>query len=260
MIKLFVSDLDHTLWLTHKTINPQDRKAVQSLSQNNIALCLASGRMNKEMNDVMHELGVPLHRISQNGAFLHTAEQKCLYRASFQDDIVHKMYHLAHPFDIHGFISVEDHMYIPERTQTLNDIIQEMQLIVDVHPTLLTELGRTVYPSKVSFFGPVDQLKAFEQLIQGQFPGLTDSFMSDTHCMDFMPPHISKGNTLQRLLQHLDLKADEVACIGDSHNDISMLRLTPHSYVMASASPEVLQVGQYIVNSVSDAIEHFTSK
>ena len=50
---------------------------------------------------------------------------------------------------------------------------------------------------------------------------------------------VSKGSALRRLMEHLQIEANEVACIGDSFNDISMFEVTPHSFTLHHAHPYV---------------------
>ena len=50
------------------------------------------------------------------------------------------------------------------------------------------------------------------------------------------------------------MKQNEVACIGDSFNDISMFEVTPHSFTLHHAHPYVKEKANHIVRSVEEAI------
>ena len=47
----------------------------------------------------------------------------------------------------------------------------------------------------------------------------------------------------------------EVAVIGDSMNDISMLQAVPYSYAMSHADDIVIHAAHYVVHSVKEAID-----
>ena len=55
-------------------------------------------------------------------------------------------------------------------------------------------------------------------------------------------------------MEHLQIEANEVACIGDSFNDISMFEVTPHSFTLHHAHPYVKEKANHIVRSVEEAI------
>ncbi len=78
--------------------------------------------------------------------------------------------------------------------------------------------------------------------------------MSGKRYVDIMPRGVSKGSALRRLMEHLQIEANEVACIGDSFNDISMFEVTPHSFTLHHAHPYVKERANHIVRSVEEAI------
>ena len=78
--------------------------------------------------------------------------------------------------------------------------------------------------------------------------------MSGKRYVDIMPRGVSKGSALRRLMEHLQIEANEVACIGDSFNDISMFEVTPHSFTLHHAHPYVKEKANHIVRSVEEAI------
>ena len=72
----------------------------------------------------------------------------------------------------------------------------------------------------------------------------------------------SKGATLLELAEHLNIKPNEVMAIGDSGNDVNMLKSAGFSVAMENASDEVKAVSDYITKSCEDsgvahAIEKF---
>lgn len=50
-----------------------------------------------------------------------------------------------------------------------------------------------------------------------------DALISDNRYFDVLPPGISKGPSLRRLIAHLGVTADRVLVAGDTMNDLSML-------------------------------------
>jgi Cof subfamily protein (haloacid dehalogenase superfamily) len=255
MIRLFVSDLDNTLFNREKKIEEKDKQAIRELIEAGVNICLASGRMDKELIEVMQELGVAAHRISQNGAFIYTCQNECLHSAAFDGHLARQLYEESLPFGLACFISQENEMIVPKKTEEIRAIEKRMKLLIEEQPTVIEEIGKTIYPSKLCFFGAIDKIKELERHINRKYQGKLDTFISDKDCIDFMPPGISKGAALRQLLNHLGLQPEEVACIGDSFNDVSMLRLTPHSFAMSHADPAVQKEANHFADSVADAAQ-----
>ncbi len=97
---------------------------------------------------------------------------------------------------------------------------------------------------------------SFRKKIDEKFHGKVSTFISAEQCLDVMPPNISKGSAISVLLKEFQLQPEEVACIGDSYNDIPMFALTPHSFAMAQADDAVKEHAHYVVNTVKDAVNH----
>ncbi|MGA8942469.1 MAG: HAD family hydrolase [Thermoactinomyces sp.] len=255
MIKLFVSDLDNTLFNRDKQVSPRDQKALRSLIEAGLHIALASGRMDNELVKVMDLLESRFHRISQNGAFIYSRDGKCLQSAAFSGELSRHIYKKAKSFALPCFITHENEMFVEKKTDAVLAILKRMKLSVRVIPEMDEELGKTLFPSKITYFGELDKLQKLDAYIQETFPSQVDSFFSDRDCLDFMPPGISKGASLKILADELGLQPEEIATIGDSFNDVSMLRYTPHSFAMQHAPAEVKQQATHVVSSVHEAAE-----
>ena len=68
----------------------------------------------------------------------------------------------------------------------------------------------------------------------------------------------SKGKALRFLKEHYHL--DKIAAMGDSYNDITMLKDSDVSFTFPSSPEEVKQIATYIQPSVKDAITLFVEK
>lgn len=256
MIRLFVTDLDNTLLNNEKEVSRNDRKALEKLMTEGVMVCLASGRSDHELVKVMTDLQAQYHRISQNGAYIRTPEGKHLRSTVFEGDLAKRIYEVAEEKNLFGFIATVDRIMVTNRNHPMVPEIEEgFKIQFEEHPEVLQEIGNELQPSKLCYFGTPEQLKELEQHIHKNFPEQVDSYISDVNCMDFMPKHVSKGVALQYLLEHLQIQPEEVACAGDSFNDVSMFELVPNSFVMNIANPEVKAYAKHEIQSVSEAAE-----
>ena len=62
----------------------------------------------------------------------------------------------------------------------------------------------------------------------------------------------SKVNALPILLDHLGITADEIAYLGDSQNDLTMMAAIPHSFCMGNGSDEAKAAARWVVDACED--------
>ncbi len=89
-------------------------------------------------------------------------------------------------------------------------------------------------------------MQLLQKNIYEKFHGNVSTFISAEQCLDVMPPNISKCSAISVLLKEFQLQSEEVACIGDSYNDIPMFFLTPHSFAMSQADDAVKEHANYV--------------
>jgi Cof subfamily protein (haloacid dehalogenase superfamily) len=255
MIKLIVSDLDGTLLQSAtKTVTLEDQKAVQDALNNDVQFCLASGRKDIDMKEVSKLLGGTFYRVSQNGAFIFSDQDENIHYHTFQPDIAKMLYEHLSPHDVISFVSSVDKEYVEKKTDQIFQIEKGLFSPIEEQPELVNEFGQSIHPSKLVVIGDGDTIQSLQIELKDNFDEHIDSYISDKHVLDIMPKNISKGNALKQLLSELNVSTDEIACIGDSYNDIPMFHLTPYSFAMSKADQAVKDEATYVVDSVHDAI------
>ena len=61
-----------------------------------------------------------------------------------------------------------------------------------------------------------------------------------------MPQVVDKGAALEKLLEILGARWEDVICCGDGYNDISMIERAGVGVAMANAQPEVRAAADYV--------------
>lgn len=256
MIKLIVSDLDGTLLDHHKKVAQQELDALRKVKEAGVSLCLASGRMNLEMQQVLQEIDHQAHSVSQNGAFIHLLDGTLLQSKLFEPAIANRVYELIKASDVVKLICSGDANYI-ESLSPASDEIQARMFESFIVKSEIEQSLKDAFPiCKFSLFGRVENLLEIKALLEEQLRDQLDIYLADTDCLDIMPHQVSKGSSLLTLTAHLGLKPEEIACFGDSFNDVSMFGITPHSFAMQTAHADVKKHAATTVGSVSEAIAH----
>jgi Cof subfamily protein (haloacid dehalogenase superfamily) len=257
MIKLIVTDLDGTLLDVDKSISDANRQALDAAERHHFDICFASGRMYPEIQRIMDDLGRTYHAISQNGSFVHTKDRKLLKSSSFEPELARELFRISNLYGVAQFIfCVDQTIYTPVKT----DIYAKYEARIfapctEVEGCIEDEIGRRIIPSKFTFYGEIGELTALQEEVTDLFPGRINAEISDSDCLDVMPGCTSKGKSLMSLLDEINLSPEEVACFGNSFNDVSMFDKTPHSFAMSHSHSAVKDRANYIVDSVSQGIK-----
>lgn len=254
MIKLIVSDLDGTLLHKHQSIRPEDREALHEAQRQGIKVAFASGRMLPEIKQVMNEMGLQLHTISQNGAYVHTSDGELIRHNAFERELIVPLTEAAAGLPFVTVLAGPDHYIVQEMDERAsrlkNRLLAPLVELSDLHE----RLGRELICGKISYMGDADELRKLGEDLLQTYGDAIDVYISDVDCLDVMPRISSKGTGLAALLDYLQLKPEETMCIGDAFNDISMFKMTPHSFAMASGHPDVRRQASRTVRYVSDAV------
>jgi len=255
LIKLFVSDLDGTLLKKDITITESDKKALEALKLGGAQIAIATGRMDIEIKKIQKMIEESFHRISQNGAFAYTKDDLLLHKNTFNATTAKNLFSLIRKTSFIHLVT-DEHCNYTEVWHPFFDKVKTKALApLKENQNLFNDIGNSINPSKFIILGEYDKINAFQQTLKEEFPHEIETYISDKQCLDIMPKNISKGSAVKALMSQFDLKENEVACIGDSFNDVPMLEMTPYSFAMENALPGVKEKANYIVKSVSEAIE-----
>jgi Cof subfamily protein (haloacid dehalogenase superfamily) len=255
MIRLFATDLDDTLLNHEKQIDQHNLDALEKLQQSGVQVAVASGRNEVEIDHVIKNVPGDFHQICQNGAFIYLNTGEKIYDGYFEPELAKRIHQVGKEAGVYCFIGTARHMYISEKNSFIERKSEQVSIHLELDPTIEKRIGTDFLPSKFCYLGEGPELQQLKQLMLKTFPGQIDVFISAPHCLDVMPLGVNKGNGIGHLAKHLGIDISEVACIGDSENDIPMFQVIPHNFVMSVAKPSVKQVGKHVVDHVSEAVD-----
>lgn len=98
-----------------------------------------------------------------------------------------------------------------------------------------------------------EKRKLFDEYVtQTDIPELADITSSYWNNFELMPKQIDKGSGVMDLSKAYGLSYDEIMCIGDNENDISMFEKCKYSIAMGNASSEVKKHAAYVTGNCED--------
>ncbi len=256
--RLIVSDLDGTLLDANHDLDPDTIGTLRELALRGHHLAFASGRHFRDMLNFRERLGVPVHIISTNGAYLHGPEDDLLAVFHLEAEMARALIALPrHP---------EVRLNLYRDDDWLIDAPEPRLLALHAH----TGFGyRVAGPGdldgegvgKVLYIGDAAELVTLEAQVRERHGDRLHVTYSTANALEIMAGGVNKGAALTSLLSRLSLGTEDCLAFGDNLNDSEMLALAGEAHIMANAHPELAArvpgaraIGHHAENGVAECL------
>jgi Cof subfamily protein (haloacid dehalogenase superfamily) len=255
---LIALDLDGTLLNSREEISPRNRRAIRSALDAGIRIVLVTGRGVDTPIRISKELGLNLPIICAHGALTKDfLANKTLGHVPVPLQYAKPMVEFAERSGLSIALYSEEFFYRLEGSKLyMEDMTgpawREVKTFEDVMRTA---------PTFIRFLG-----RESVEAMQREFGDLPLHFKIE-HWLDFVECAVTnrdatKQRALARLCADFQITAERVLAIGDSRNDVPMLRWAGLGIAMGNALPEVRQSVRYVTatndeDGVALALERF---
>ncbi|MFI3230317.1 MAG: Cof-type HAD-IIB family hydrolase [bacterium] len=249
--KLVAIDCDNTLIKSDGEIHPDNIIAINKLLDKGIKIVIATGRNDILVKEYMDEAGFKEEVvISCNGASIRDLKTNQTIKASFiPKEKVKEIIDVCHEEDIEAtFFTLEKSYSTKPRSLELKTTISK------THYTkrLKTSIKNNFDADFEKVIAENDFLKMViieldpQRLLKlrSLFKKINNIsvFISSKHCLDIVAEGVSKGSALAEYADILGINTDQTIAIGDSENDIEMLKTAGVSIAMGNSSQDVKDV------------------
>lgn len=262
MIKLVALDLDGTIVNDRLEVSPRTLKLLNHLiTQTDVKVVIATGRMFLSALPFAKTIGVKEPLIAYQGAMIKSLDEHYTMR-------YHQPIPLATARNLMEFLigeSFQVNLYLGDALWTTPQnehstfYAKAAGVIPQFTPDLLGILNEA--PSKIMVIDDhrVDELM---QILNQKFHGHLTYCRSRSNFCEMIDVSCSKWNALQQLMKEWDILPEEVMCIGDQGNDISMLTGAGVGVAMGNAPDDVKAIANYVTDPIdkdgaAKAIEKF---
>ncbi len=253
MIKAIFLDLDGTILpFGGTTASPATVTALSAAKKAGLQLFISTGRHLPNIQGISNDLFDGI--ISLNGQYCVSKGKVIRRHTIAREDILQILSYLKeHPFSC-AFIE-EDLAYVNQGGERYDRVSSFIHLNMPVREDYERAACHPVL--QCLFFLPREEQAApLKNLKQVKFTRWHPDFI------DVVPAGGGKGAGVQAMLDHFGLDADEIMCIGDGENDISMLSLAGTAVVMGQASDTVKSYADYVTSDVEgegvyQALRHY---
>ena len=228
--RALILDLDGTVLGPDEKISPTVVEAVRRVS-GMIPVCIATGRERGDVLRFSNVMGLSAPQMSDNGALILNPETgEALWSAPLGVDLAMRA---MRPIIESGWEFIATHL-----RGTITDIadldswdltrISALDLEESVADTAVERMSGEAGLEVVKVWLPYNGLWA----------------------VDFTRKGVNKGSSLRQLCTLLRVETSQTIAVGDSFNDVPMLRTCGLGIAMGSSPPEVRDVAAHIVGSV----------
>lgn len=276
MIKLIVSDMDGTLFNSEQRISPLNLAAIREADKQGVRFMIATGRSMDTIGPTADKYELKCGFILMNGAEVRDESRSIISTINIDSNIIEE---LADKLDRQGYIpeymtnqgaqicgskeKMELNMCYRmlcldrSHTLTLEEAVEQGKSSVFMNTltrndTIKDMLKKDLEIRKIIVFNPDAEFNTKNRLeLKEVFPDLS-ILSSYPENIEINAKYAQKGYGLEKAIEKLGIKKEEVAVFGDGLNDLSMFELFPNSFAPANAETEIKEKAKEVIPSNND--------
>lgn len=256
MIKLFATDIDHTLYSSELDLIPEENiKAIRKLMDRGVTIALASSRGFDGILPVVDQLGLREHNgygIVHNGAYVvRLSDGKVLANEHFSPEEIAYLYEKSKKLNV-GFSAMQGNFIY---STDYSDIIRYDFEMVDMDVLLSKNIMKFLHGDicQLSYFDDKKNVYELINEIDEEDREKYNFNCAQSTVMDISLKYVNKYFGLQKVMDDLGISGEEVAATGDNDNDAPMLQAARISGCVANGSQLAKESADYIVKSDAEA-------
>ncbi len=252
-IKMFVMDLDGTLLGKEHQISEENKKAIQAAVAKGVVVTIATGRMYKSALPYARELGVDVPIITYNGALIKSVSGEEFFASYLATDAVRDVLDYCLKKKWHIQLYSDDQLYFEQDTAYARGYEELAGLKGEVVGSqgLYEHCGQV--PKMLSITAGAEETDMRVAELRARFQGRVFPVKSNANYAEIIGVGINKATALEKLAEKLGVAMDEVMAIGDSNNDLPMLKAAGKSVAMGNANEEVKAACDYVTASCEES-------
>ncbi|MDR4984676.1 HAD family hydrolase [Bacillus cereus] len=238
MRKVIISDLDGTLLRSDKTISEKSINILRECKNKGDELIFATARPPRSINQYIPSVLKNEIVICYNGALVLKGND-VLYEMEISKNIILEIIELGKKYNLHQIcLEINDKLYSNfDVTDYFGNVPCE---VMDVSELNFEKASKVIVCTK----GSIN--KEFTK----ELPIECSAVITDNGTLcQIMHAEVSKWNSIQRVLQHLNRDAAEVIAFGDDYNDMEMIEKCGIGVAMSNAVEELKSVAKFIAKS-----------
>ena len=253
--KLICSDLDDTLLKSDGTLSTEVKSAIKKFENAGGKFCMVTGRMTVGAIPMAKELNLHGEIITYQGAVVSDIDSgEILYSATIPCEDAVKIGKFTESLGVYYQTYIGNKFYTKEATEATK--LYKKLTKADYEETEI-ELSKyiefnKISPPKIMIIAEVENVPIILRKMNNEFG---DKYLINTSkpfLIEIIPQGVSKGVAVKNLAEKYGIKREEIVCIGDSDNDLTMLSYAGLSVCVNNGSENAKKEADLIAPSADD--------
>lgn len=244
---IIASDLDGTLLHAKDTLSEENKAAIKKMAENGICFVPCSGRTFSEMPPVLLQYPHIRYYIGADGGAIWDKQTDERIELSMKRDSVRPIFDLLDSYDSHYSVRIKGKSYVDKRKDAEEiyrrnryshlyvEFIKAYVNIIDGFDEFIRS-AESVEMICAFFSDPIKLEECAKRIFDtGEF----NVASSEPGNIEIFHKSAGKGNALLTLADKLGVPHENTVAVGDSKNDIDMLKKAGLSLAMENAGDEI---------------------
>lgn len=268
--KMVAVDMDGTLLKDNKEVSEANREAIRKACEAGVKIVICTGRIFTSAKAYAKLIGSVAPIIASNGAYIREKDKENpVYEKKLEKEDLLKIVMIAkeNGFFPHIYttntIYTEKLIFSSKNYAAWNESLSEKdRVIIEIVEDLEEHIkeGKHSYIKAVVMCDDIEKLKWLRsKILEETKVAIMSSVPNNIEITAF---GTSKGDGVKRLADFYGISSEEVICIGDNENDISMIEYAGLGVAMENSPQDIKAIADYITDTnendgVAKVIETF---
>jgi len=233
-LQIVFSDVDGTLLDSSQCITPKTRNALQTLHAQNIPFVIISARSPSGIYPIIEEYGLHCAIVSYSGSLILDEDRRVVYHRGMSRAEAGAILAFAEQeqFPMTWCIYSFDEWLVKDRTDPR--IVREERVVKATAKEGGIDAVTADEVHKLLFICDPAYTDTIEAAVKAKFPQFS-VVKSSNILLEIMPNGTTKAQAVQTLCDLWQIPVEHAAAFGDNYNDVEMLELVGHGWLMGNA-------------------------
>ena len=261
-IRLVAMDLDDTLLRDDWTISPRVVKAIQKAQAQGVKMTIATGRMPISTRPYAVQLGLDVPVITYHGAMIQQVlSGDIIFRRVIPSALASEIVQDVADRGVYAQVYLKDRVITAELNTWSHEYARIASVCIEEADLSILLAQEPEGVEKILLMGEEADLDQLAPLLRHCY-GEKYITKSKPCFLEITDGSVNKGVALAALAERFGIHQSEVMAIGDSFNDLEMIKYAGVGVAMGNAHPEIQDQADLITASnqedgVAEAIERY---
>ena len=271
MYKLVAIDLDGTMLNQYGIITEKTKEIIKKVQEKGIEVMIASGRAITSVKRFSKEINSDKYFISGNGAITYDIKNnKILYenilkkqkalqiiKICEENSIYYNVYTengiIAKNLNYNTLYYYKDNLTKPDENRTHINIVEDVYSYIDdrnekILKIMICDEHKSVFNSIVRKLKEISEIEVLDvsHMSRKIIKQGTEEIALEYFYTEVSAKNVDKWNALEKLIELMNIKKEEVITIGDNANDLKMIKNAGLGIAMGESAPYVKQSADMI--------------